>query len=219
MAHDPFFPSAGPSPANPDDDVDPRRVRSRVRLLDAAASLLSSGGIDAVTIEAVTRVSKVARTTLYRHFTDSTQLVAAAFERLIPPVTPPSEEGTLRDRLIDLMERQARLIDDAPLQRSMLGWLALGLPGQDSASGDDASMTSLRDRVIEQYREPFDRVLTGADARAELGEFDVTLAVVQLVSPLVFARLVSLPALGPDQRRQLVDDFLAARMAATPPRD
>lgn len=50
-----------------DDDIDPRRVRSRNRLLDAAAGLLSTGGIEAVTIDAVTKLSKVARTTLYRH--------------------------------------------------------------------------------------------------------------------------------------------------------
>lgn len=51
-----------------DDDVDPRRLRSRTRLLDAATKLLNAGGIEAVTIDAVTKASKVARTTLYRHF-------------------------------------------------------------------------------------------------------------------------------------------------------
>ena len=60
------------------DDVDPRRVRSRQRLLDAAVTLLNSGGVEAVTVEAVTRLSRVARTTLYRHFESSTDLVAAA---------------------------------------------------------------------------------------------------------------------------------------------
>lgn len=55
------------------DDVDPRRARSRNRLLDAAAALLTSGGIEAVTVDAVTKASKVAKTTLYRHFTSSSQ--------------------------------------------------------------------------------------------------------------------------------------------------
>ncbi|WP_236735063.1 TetR/AcrR family transcriptional regulator, partial [Mycolicibacterium elephantis] len=69
----------------PDDDVDPRRIRSRTRLLDAAATLLSTGGVEAVTIDAVTKASKVARTTLYRHFHSSSHLLAATFERLLPP--------------------------------------------------------------------------------------------------------------------------------------
>ncbi|MFD3041184.1 MULTISPECIES: TetR/AcrR family transcriptional regulator, partial [Mycobacteriaceae] len=72
-----------------EDDVDPRRTRSRTRLLDAAANLLKTGGIEAVTIDAVTKASKVARTTLYRHFNSSSQLLAATFERLLPQVIPP----------------------------------------------------------------------------------------------------------------------------------
>src|SRR5699024_5251479 len=68
---------------------DPRRERSRSRLLDATTALLTSGGVDAVTIESVTRVSKVARSTLYRHFDGSAALVTAAFERLLPPIAEP----------------------------------------------------------------------------------------------------------------------------------
>lgn len=201
--------------AEPDRHIDPRRARSRARLLDAAVSLLSTGGVEAVTVDAVTRVSKVARTTLYRHFGDSTQLLAAAFERLLPPVTAPPSTGTLRDQLTSLTQRQARLIEDAPVQLTLLGWLALGstCPTPDTGAADNGgnSMASLRNRVVEHYREPFDRLLTSADARHQLGDFDTTLAVAQLVGPLLFARLAALPPLGPDQCRQLVDDFLAGR--------
>ena len=61
----------------PDDDVDPRLIRSRTRLLDAAATLLSTGGVEAVTIDAVTKASKVARTTLYRHFHSSSHFTGS----------------------------------------------------------------------------------------------------------------------------------------------
>ena len=73
------------------DELDPRRVRSRDRLLDAATELLAAGGIDAVTVEAVTRRSKVARTTLYRNFGNSTELLAAAFQELLPPLLSTAE--------------------------------------------------------------------------------------------------------------------------------
>lgn len=66
--------------------ADPRLARSRNRLLEAAGQLLSTGGVEAVTVEAVTRMSKVARATLYRHFGSTTDLLAATFERLLPPV-------------------------------------------------------------------------------------------------------------------------------------
>ncbi len=63
----------------------PRLARSRNRLLEAAGQLLATGGVEAVTVEAVTRMSKVARATLYRHFGSTTDLLAATFERLLPP--------------------------------------------------------------------------------------------------------------------------------------
>jgi hypothetical protein len=47
--------------------------------------------------------------------------------------------------------------------------------------------------------------------RAQLGEFDVTPALTQLVGPIVFARLVGLAPTTPAERARLVDDFLAAR--------
>ncbi|MFD2398802.1 TetR/AcrR family transcriptional regulator [Prauserella oleivorans] len=78
--------TAAPTPSTPDED--PRLARSRARLLDAATHLLAEGGIDAVTIDAVTRTAGIARATLYRHFGTGTELLAAAFERLLPPSHP-----------------------------------------------------------------------------------------------------------------------------------
>src|SRR6201987_2424574 len=101
-------------PAEIDDDVDPRWVRSRTRLLDAAADLLRAGGIEAVTIDAVTRESRVARTTLYRHFGCSSDLLAATLERLLPPVTLPPSTGSLRDRLFGLVWPPTKVDQEGP---------------------------------------------------------------------------------------------------------
>ncbi|WP_068278540.1 TetR/AcrR family transcriptional regulator [Aldersonia kunmingensis] len=191
--------------------VDPRRQRSRARLLDATTELLLSGGIDAVTIDAVTRVSGVARTTLYRHFPSSTELLAAAFERLIPPVSPPPDIGSLRDRLVALLTRQAALIDDVPVMTT-IAWLALGAtdPRQIEA------IAALRNRIIQQYRAPLDQLLGDPANRAELGDFDDALAVNQLIGPIVFPRIAGLPSLDAPAYAQIVDDFLAARRSSRP---
>ncbi|MCP3811912.1 TetR family transcriptional regulator [Mycobacterium vulneris] len=197
-----------------DDDVDPRRTRSRNRLLDAAATLLRTGGVEAVTIDAVTKASKVARTTLYRHFNSSSQLLAATFERLLPQVIPPAPtSGTLHDRLVELLSRQADLFAEAPLQVTTLAWAALG-PTETHATGDDIdhhpTHSTLRARVVEQYRRPFDEILQTADGRAELGDLDVELALCQLVGPLVFARMTGLRAITHADCVRIVDDFMAA---------
>lgn len=197
-------------------DADPRRARSRSRLLDAASSLLSTGGVEAVTIDAVTRASKVARTTLYRHFPDNTQLITAAFERLLPKIAEAPSEGTVRERFCQLIDHVAASVDDAPLQLTTLGWLAMGStrPGPSTPSEDGADPAgSLRARVVNQYREPADALFNDPAVRGELGEFDNTLAIAQLAGPLIFARLAALPPLTAAQRHQIVDDFLVARRA------
>lgn len=208
-----------PDTGRPDEE-DPRRVRSRNRLLDAAASLLNSGGIEAVTIDAVTGLSKVARTTLYRHFTSSTHLIAATFERLLPQVTPPAPtSGTLRERLIELLTRQAALLTEAPLHLTTLAWVALGptaLPEKATSTTEHNPSTALRTRVIDQYRQPFDAILRSTDAREQLGNLDIDLAICQLVGPLVFARLTGLSTLTQQHCTHIVDSFLTTHTAQLP---
>ena len=141
---------------------DPRPARSRARLLDAATALLRSGGPSAVTVDAVTRAANVARATLYRHFPSGNDLLAAAFHALIPPAPTPPAEGSLRDRLIALVQAQAELISEAPATLTAMSWLSLGgdlerLPGAPHrGSQDSPEVRTLRERVAEQYAAPFD---------------------------------------------------------------
>jgi AcrR family transcriptional regulator len=181
-------------------------------LLDAAAHLLSTGGIEAVTIDAVTKASKVARTTLYRHFNSSSQLLAATFERLLPQVIPPKPStGPLRDQLIELLNRQASLFAEAPLHVTTLAWLALGPTTNGAADAETHTSTgALRTRVIDQYRQPFDAILQSPQARDELDDFDLELAMCQLIGPLVFARMTGLRNIDRHDCAHVVDDFLAA---------
>lgn len=201
-----------------DDDIDPRRIRSRSRLLDAAATLLSTGGVEAVTIDAVTKASKVARTTLYRHFQSSSHLLAATFERLLPQVTTPAPtSGSLRGQLIELLSRQAALFNDAPLHVTTLAWLSLGPTGAKDETDNSHASGALRARVVDEYRQPIDAILTSPKAHTELGNIDRDLAICQLVGPLAFARMTGLRTITRDDCTTLIDDFLAAhRRIATP---
>ncbi|MBB1022111.1 TetR/AcrR family transcriptional regulator, partial [Dietzia sp. E1] len=155
--------------------TDPRRARSRGKLLDAAADLLVSGGAAAVTVEAVTRLSGVARTTLYRNFPSTDSLIAAAFRRLLPAPEPPPAEAPLRDQLLHLCASMTRLIQDAPLQQSMLGWLAMG-----RGASEDDEVGQLRRGVVDSYTAPLHAVLSSAEADGTLVPGDRDLAVAQL---------------------------------------
>jgi TetR/AcrR family transcriptional regulator, regulator of autoinduction and epiphytic fitness len=198
--------------AGNDDQVDPRWLRSRTRLLDAAVDLLRTGGIEAITIDAVTKASKVARTTLYRHFGCSSDLLAATLERLLPPVTPPPSTGSLRDRLVELVCRQATLYEEAPLHPTTLAWIALRSTDNraDDAHDWQRCRGTLQARVVEHYRQPFEAILQSPDAHTQLDEFDLELAVCQLVGPLLFAWMIGLRVVDHQDCARIVDDFLAA---------
>ncbi|MDT5075755.1 MAG: hypothetical protein QOJ80_392 [Mycobacterium sp.] len=195
--------------------TDPRPARSRARLLDAATTLLRSGGPSAVTVDAVTRASNVARATLYRHFPSGNDLLAAAFHALIPPVPIPPDEGTLRDRLIAALEGFSDLIAEAPISLAAMSWLALGGDleqmrwGKDKRS-ESSEVQTLRERVAEQYAAPFDVIFDSPVAQAELGEVDRTRAAVLLLGPIVLGKLSTLSDFDYRQIAEAaVDGFLA----------
>jgi AcrR family transcriptional regulator len=192
--------------------TDPRPARSRARLLEAATALLRSGGPSAVTVDAVTRGANVARATLYRHFPSGNDLLAAAFNSLIPPAQMPSEEGTLRDRLLEVVLAQAQSIAEAPGMLSAMSWLALGrdleqLP-EASPAADSTAISTLRERIAQQYAAPFDAIFDSPQA-AELGHIDRSRAIALLIGPVMLGRLSTLPDF--DYRecaRAAVDGFL-----------
>ncbi|MCW2687729.1 MAG: TetR family transcriptional regulator [Mycobacterium sp.] len=195
---------------------DPRPARSRARLLDAATSLLRSGGPSAVTIDAVTRGANVARATLYRHFPSGNDLLAAAFQSLIPAAPTPPESGSLRDRLIALVLAQAEFIAEAPVTLTAMYWLALGrdmeqLPGpRHSDAADSPEVNTLRERIAQQYAAPFDAIFDSEQGAAELAGVDRTLAFSLLIGPVVLGRISTVATF--DYRecaRAAVDGFLA----------
>jgi TetR/AcrR family transcriptional regulator, regulator of autoinduction and epiphytic fitness len=204
------------SEADSDEEVDPRWLRSRTRLLDAAADLLRAGGIEAVTIDAVTRESRVARTTLYRHFGCSSDLLAATLERLLPPVTPPPSTGSLRDRLVEMVCRQATLYQEAPLHLTTLAWLALRSNTDDADDGQDCQTPNsmLQARVVDHYIQPLESVLQSREAHDQLDELDLELAVCQLAGPLLLAWMTGLRVIDHQDCARIVDDFLAGHRRA-----
>ena len=175
---------------------------------------LRTGGPSAVTVDAVTRGANVARATLYRHFPSGNDLLAAAFNGLIPPAPMPAEEGTLRDRLIAVVLAFGQAIAERPGMVMAMSWLALGrdleqLPESDlSRTSDSAAVSTLRERIAQQYAAPFDTIFDSPDA-AELGDIDRTRAIALLLGPAVLGRLSTLPEFDyRDCAQAAVDGFL-----------
>jgi AcrR family transcriptional regulator len=194
--------------------TDPRPARSRARLLEAATALLRAGGPSAVTVDAVTRGANVARATLYRHFPSGNDLLAAAFGSLIPPAPMPTEEGSLRDRLIAVVLAFGQSIAEAPGMVMAMSWLALGrdleqMPAsRQSRTADSPAISTLRERIAQQYAAPFDAIFDSPEA-AELGDIDRSRAIALLIGPAVLGRLSTLPDFDyRDCAQAAVDGFL-----------
>ena len=180
-----------------------------------------------MTVDAVTRAANVARATLYRHFPSGNDLLAAAFNSLLPASPTPPDEGSLRDRLVAVVLAQAESIAGAPAMMTAMSWLALGrdldeMPEPQHADAGDSPISTLRERIAQQYAAPFDVIFDSPQA-AELGEVDRSRAIALLIGPLVLGRLSTLPDF--DYREcahAAVDGFLSVQrtqnVAASPGR-
>ncbi|RAV17103.1 TetR/AcrR family transcriptional regulator [Mycolicibacterium sp. GF69] len=172
--------------------TDPRPARSRARLLDAATTLLRSGGPNAVTIDAVTRTANVARATLYRHFSSANDLMAAAFMSLLNPAPMPPVEGSVRDRLVAVVEGWAESIAEVPTMITAMTWMASGPDVgtySDVQQSDSDSVGTLRARIIQLYSMPFDAILDSPQAAEELDEVDRMQTIALLIGPLIIGKL------------------------------
>jgi AcrR family transcriptional regulator len=172
-----------------------------------------------VTVDAVTRSAKVARATLYRHFPSGNDLLAAAFNSLIPPAPMPPARGSLRDRLVAVVLAQAESVAQAPAALTAMSWLSLGrdleeLPQPEhKRAAESPAIATLRERIAQQYAAPFDVIFDSPEA-ADLGEVDRSRAIALLIGPLVLGRLSTLPEF--DYRecaRAAVDGFLHVQHA------
>lgn len=171
---------------------DPRPARSRARLLDAATALLQSGGPSAVTVDAVTRSAKVARATLYRHFSSANELMAAAFMSLLSPAPMPPAEGSLRDRLIAVVVGWSESIAEVPAMLTAMTWMASGpdVGAYPAVPQDNSDVVgTLKSRIIQLYSVPFDAILDSPQAAAELEEVDRMQTIALLIGPLILGKL------------------------------
>ena len=102
---------------------------------------------------------------------------------------------------------------------SAMSWLSLGrdleqLPESDQTrTADSPAITTLRERIAQQYAAPFDAIFNSPEA-AELGDIDRSRAIALLIGPVVLGRLSTLPDFDyRDCAEAAVDGFLHVQRA------
>jgi AcrR family transcriptional regulator len=184
------------------EQLDPRVARSRAAILRASADLLIESGSAGVTIEGIAERSRVAKTTIYRHWKTRSQLVFDAFESLFQPMNPLRREGSLQDQLEAILWQLTRGLTESE-------W-APAVSALIEASDRDPELRQLvRDFLLvrmENGREVLRTAIAAGELRPDL---DVDVSIATLVGPIFYRRLVSKEPLPKDFTVEVVRLFMA----------
>ena len=179
----------------------PLSENARNKLISAAAEILGSHGVGALSAEEVARRSGVAKTTLYRHFGTTDALVFATVQANVAAREGP-DTGTLRGDLAEI-HRTYLLVAEAQQSRELFAWMvARGI--------EDPANRELFRQVRVQPRGPTVLALQRAIARGELApDLDMDLAMHVIQGPLISMRIVDDREVGDDELERLLDITMA----------
>jgi AcrR family transcriptional regulator len=180
---------------------DPRLERTHGTVLAAVRRLLQSEGIGAVTFARVSREAGVSRTTLYRHWTGPSELLADAWSRVAPPnevaCTP-----DLRNDLVDLFLGVRDVVDSSTMRRS--------LPTLLAAAQDDPVISRMHAEFVRDRRQPIiDRLEAARQAGDLEADADSDLIVDLISGPLFYRQLLRRLDTSDERVIALVDAALA----------
>jgi len=166
--------------------------RSKEAVLSAAYRLLTETGLGGVSVDAVSRKSGVAKTTIYRHWpTRSALLLQACSKAGAKPQAP--DTGTLRGDLTLLLGHIATQLPDAR-------WATV-LPSIIDAAERDPELARLQARLHGEMRGAFRTIIERAQQRGELSRrSDPAHVIARVMGPLFYRRWFS--------REPLDDDFV-----------
>jgi AcrR family transcriptional regulator len=175
----------------------PRSEAARAAMVEGARRIITTEGVRACTVEAVARLTGIARTTIYRHVGGTDGLVLAAVDGMVRAAEPP-DTGSLRE---DLREIQRRYVAVArnPRMRELFWWLV-------ARSLDDREFAERFRSVRVQPQGSTVVALQRAIARGELAPtVDVELALHLIQGPFLSKRFVENEDVSDAEVAALVD--------------
>lgn len=162
---------------------DERVQRSKKAVLTATFQLLSESGLTGVSIDAVSRRSGVAKTTIYRHWPSRSALVLDACSRLKPKSEAP-DTGNLKDDVTVLALNLASRLSTAR-------WATV-LPSMIDAAERDPELADLHSRMHAEMTTAFRSVIERSQQRGELSRHRRSTEVVAMIlGPLFYRRWFS----------------------------
>ncbi len=155
----------------------PRTTRVRQVILDAAADLLVEHGAGEVTASRIAQKTGVARTTIYRHWPDQSQLLLDAIDSVVAPHSPTTVTDDLEADLITALSNLRARMTRHPFRQifaALLGHANL-----------DRSFVAAQRRFVNGVLQPINDILTAAVNREDLpSTLDISQACAVLAGPL-----------------------------------
>ena len=181
---------------------DARVERTVAKVLAAAHHLLETEGLASVTFGRVSRETGVSRTTLYRHWSNPSELISQAWATVAPSNLVPNT-AELEDDLVAVFRAVRDVVESSTMRRS--------LPALLVAAQRDPVISSLHMRFVRDRRQPIVDRLRAAIADGEISaDADPELLVDLLSGPVFYRQLLRRTRTSDDDVRALVAAALAS---------
>lgn len=147
--------------------------------MDAALALLVEEGFDRLSMDGVAAKAGVSKATIYRRWPSKEALVIEAVARRTDPFADASTEGSVRDRLVALLQTVLAT------SQTTLGRLLPCMVG--ATVSNPALARHYREHILDPRRTRIGEILRSGVESGELRQdVDVDLAVDQVVGPLLY---------------------------------
>jgi AcrR family transcriptional regulator len=186
---------------------DARVERTVAKVLAAAHRLLETEGLASVTFGRVSRETGVSRTTLYRHWSNPSELISEAWAR-VAPSNRVAHTAVLEDDLVAVFRAVRDVVESSTMRRS--------LPALLLAAQRDPVISSLHAQFVRDRRQPIVERLRAAIAGGEIrADADPELLVDLLSGPIFYRQLLRRTHTSDHDVRAMV----AAALASVRPGD
>ena len=186
---------------------DARVERTVAKVLAAAHRLLETEGLASVTFGRVSRETGVSRTTLYRHWSNPSELISDAWAR-VAPSNRVSHTAVLEDDLVAVFGAVRDVVESSTMRRS--------LPGLLVAAQRDPVISSLHTQFVRDRRQPIVERLRAAIAGGDIrADADPELLVDLMSGPIFYRQLLRRTRTSDHDVRTMV----AAALASVRPGD
>ncbi len=162
----------------------PRITRTRARVLEATLELAADSGLQACTFDAVSERSGVARSTLYRHWSNQSELVMDALRSQAVDLHVVPDTGNLRDDMLTSILGLGYALENST-------WGAL-VPQLVAAAAINADISALQKKHDQHHLSMDVEIIERAKERGEVAaDVDSTYAALLFSAPVFCRYLVA----------------------------